>query len=357
MKKPGYIIVLALLIIAAAVALVTAVVQETFTFNRVARVTVDKTHARMLALSSLELALSQISHLVPQEKEEKEKNESAEQKTKEELEPLQEWLLKVLPLLNKWQKFDLSSDGFDGSVALYIASEQGKINLNGLEPAEKKEKAGEEEAKKEQENKQAAQQQPGKEQPLRFIDGLLKKEKGVSIETALTSFQNQYSRMPEDVTELLRIKSFDKVKDSLFVNQEDIKKPIFLMDLFTFRPEKEKLNPWLFTRSTKNLFEFKEGKDGKITKDLVKKMKPSMNWASDWDTIIAPSVGKKWAQLDPALTTLFASEFEAKAFSVVSYSTVGGVTIKLYALLELTDVGPDFSPKSLVYKVAKIYWL
>ena len=60
-----------------------------------------------------------------------------------------------------------------------------------------------------------------------------------------------------------------------------------------------------------------------------------MNWEQDWDSILSPIYGKKYAALGKEITELFANEFEATAFSVVSYCSVGSVTQKMYAVLEL----------------------
>ena len=69
-NKQGYIIMLTLLIISMAIVLITAVVRESLSYQRQVRAAQDKSNARLLALSSLELAMSQLSFIPPQEKEE-----------------------------------------------------------------------------------------------------------------------------------------------------------------------------------------------------------------------------------------------------------------------------------------------
>ena len=81
-----------------------------------------------------------------------------------------------------------------------------------------------------------------------------------------------------------------------------------------------------------------------------------MDWSTDWDEILAPRYAKNFAAFDPTIQELFATAFEAKAFSVVSYCTVGKVTQRLYAVLEVTEPDNDLSPKSVIFKVTKLYW-
>ena len=156
--KPGYIIMLTLLIIAAAVALITAVVRESFSYQRQVKSMQDRVRARMLALSSLELVRSQISFIPPKKKEEKgQQQEGPVKKEKEETMPQeQQYALKLVPLLNKWHTVELTpgTDAVEGSLSYYIASEDGKINLENLlndifppKEEKKKEKASDEQKK------------------------------------------------------------------------------------------------------------------------------------------------------------------------------------------------------------------
>ena len=66
---------------------------------------------------------------------------------------------------------------------------------------------------------------------------------------------------------------------------------------------------------------------------------------------------EKVSRLEKGIAQLFSSEFEATAFSVVSYCTVGSITQKIYALIELSEPGPEVSSKSMIFRVSKLYWL
>lgn len=142
MYKKGYIVPLTLLIISVAVALITAVVRESFRYHQTVRVARDRVEARLLALSSLELVLSHLSYVVIEKKETEKKEahtqpsdkaqKGGEEKKEEALEPLQEWMLKVLPLINHWSTLEVDGDDIKGTITYYVASEQGKINLDEL---------------------------------------------------------------------------------------------------------------------------------------------------------------------------------------------------------------------------------
>ncbi len=416
-KKSGYIIPLTLLIVSLAVVLITAIVRESFSYQRQVRLAHDRARARLLVLSSLELMLSQVSFVVPKEKgaegekkgEQREKapdkgaKDVPEAKKDEVSEPLQQWMLKLLPLLNRWHTVELAPGGdpIEGTISYYIACEQGKISLDTLLKDLKKqgkqtaedEKAAEQAAAGQAPGQpgasgqsagkptpgqsptgqsptappgQSASNQPGapkkeEEKPgqaqkrslITVVDELFKKEKEISIREALKNVDTA----PEDPTDLLKVSQFAKLRDGVFVSQEMPKKPLFLMDLFTVQEDATKLNPWLLSQSVKTLLDLKENKEVKIDKNFVKNIKPKSNWVQDWDKGLAKLYGKKFAALEKPIADLFSSEFEATAFSVVSYCKVGMVTQRIGALLELTEPSPEVSPKSFIFKVTKLYWL
>jgi hypothetical protein len=176
------------------------------------------------------------------------------------------------------------------------------------------------------------------------------------MKEAFKMFLSQQNRLPEDATELLRIPYFAKLKDRLFTPLKKEHRGLYIMDLFTVRPKgSETVNPWLLTASAKTLLGIRE--TGEFDEELVKKIKPNMNWEKEWDEVLAPRYGITFSAFDPSIQKVFASAFEAKAFSVVSYCTVGSVTQKLYAVLDVAEPEKDLSPKSVIFKVTKLYWL
>ena len=138
----------------------------------------EKARARLFALSSPCASIDQLSLVLP-EKESKEgkteqkgkqvqsqkttgKNTKApkekQEKKEEALEPIQEWALEVLPLLNRWHTVELggAGDNLEGTIYYYLAAEQGKINLDTL-IKDLKEKAKDKEEKEEEAEKSPKQ--------------------------------------------------------------------------------------------------------------------------------------------------------------------------------------------------------
>ncbi len=383
-KNQGYILPLTLMIISMAVILVTSVIQRAMSYQRQARLMLDREQARNLALSSLEIALSKICLVVPkgapQEKEQAAQAAPAQAQQKEEAQkkegwqkppPMQQWLLQILPVLNKWQTIELTEkEGITGTLSFYISSEQGKISLEHLSTlleSESKQKQQAAQAAQQQAPPQNGQQsnaqQPGQTKNLLTVfDELIKKEMEVSIRQVLKEAQGKYKRPLEDFSELVPLKSFTPLKDKLFVTrptaqQQRGKQQLFVTDLFTTASSSGTLNPWLLSNSLKAILGFKENKEVKINKEFVKDLKPTMNWQTEWDKILAPFYGKKFANIPQEIRALFGAQFEATAFFVVSYAQVGGVTQKVAALLEVTEPPAYLSPKSIIFKVSKLYWL
>ena len=354
-ERPGYIIVLTLLIMAAIIALLTSIVQQSFVYQRHVNYAFDQTKARLLALSSLEIALSQLSTVVlEEESQESEKTDDQQKKAEDMLEPVQKWLLKVLPSINRWQTLTITEEGLEGTIQLYLACEEGKFNLAAFA---KGQEFTEQEAGSKKDEEKGAQGEASKT-PLKALDDLFKKVHDTSMYEAFKRFMNDYKRMPEDPTELLRIPYFAQLKDRLFTPLKKDTRALFIMDLFTFRPHAtEKVNPWLLTASSKALLGIREKEGALLNEEFVKKIKPQMDWSKDWDSVLAPRYGKNFSAFDPALQEVFASAFEAKAFSMVSYCTVGKVTQRLYAVLEVAEHDKELSPKSVIFKVTKLYWL
>ncbi len=351
--RKGYIILLTLFVISAITVILTSVVQQSFSYQARIRLATDTARARMLALSSLELAMSQLSTVVPKEEKETDKKDDKEQ-AKDMLEPVQKWLIKVLPFINHWQTIEVAEPGLEGTIKMYLACEQGKFNLAAFEEEGKKKE--EPEVKEGEGKKKPVKKQEPQQGPLAALDDLFKKIHDVSMKEAFKRFLSEYKRLPEDATELLRIPYFAKLKDRLFTPLKKEHRGLYIMDLFTVRPKaNETVNPWLLTASAKTLLGIKEA--SAPDEEFVKKIKPKMNWEKEWDEVLAPRYGKNFAAFDPAIQKVFSSAFEAKAFSVVSYCTSGAVTQKLFAVLEVAEPDQELSPKSVIFKVTKLYWL
>ena len=86
---------------------------------------------------------------------------------------------------------------------------------------------------------------------------------------------------------------------------------------------------------------------------LVEKVQSKMNWPASWDTLLAPIYGKKFAQLDQQLMTLFGAVGGARTFSVVCYGKFGEQSQGVCALLQ-RRLGKD---NRAFYVIRRLYWI
>lgn len=82
-----------------------------------------------------------------------------------------------------------------------------------------------------------------------------------------------------------------------------------------------------------------------------------MQWQTEWDNIFATLYGKKYTNIPNEIKQIFNPEFEITSFLVVIYAQVGMVVQKIAARLEVTEAPSHISPKSIIFKVSKLYWL
>jgi len=361
-NKKGYILILTFFFIALSVVLITGVLKQAMNFQKNAGLMRNKEKAKLLVLSGVQLAMDQLSLI--EDKEASQEGEKPSQPNEKEIQAfLVKWFGNVFPVINKWHAVALTDQlfGVDGYIKYFISCEQGKIDLNNFANILEKE------------SKQTTQQTKsidvdGKTEVLAsqdsskiksfssVIDELVKKEFKIDLISALKEAKNFIPL--EDPTQLLKYKSFEPAKNSLFLplnnNPADKGMPLTVMDLFTTLPSSGKLNPWFLSYSMAKVLGLQRKPDVKLT-DMVKQFKPKMEWEKEWDKTLAELYGKQFKSMPKEITTMFSSECEATAFSVIVYAKVGPITQRLYAILEREN--PDkMSRKNIVFKITKIFW-
>src|SRR5579872_480092 len=124
--KTGYIMIFTLLIVGAAMMIVTYVGHRGSFYLPFSYMITAREKAKMLALGGVQVAIAQLA-LVDKSKEKKE--DEGKQSA-----PESDFLLRILPILNRWQDFDLKEnvDGIDGQIKVCLMCEEGKINLNDI---------------------------------------------------------------------------------------------------------------------------------------------------------------------------------------------------------------------------------
>ncbi|MFC1894347.1 hypothetical protein ACFLYH_00170 [Candidatus Dependentiae bacterium] len=275
--------------------------------------------ARALALSGVNLAISQISF----PKSKKDEREKIKDK------PLKDFLSKVLPNINRWQIFNLKEkiDGLDGQIKFCITCENGKLNINQMFDFKKQEF-----------------------KPIykSLLKGLSIKGKIAEgeFEKNLTTFFKNRKRKLDDISELINVDGFEGLKifykppeNSKTKKNPEPNKNIFLQDLFTIWTEKENIQLLFASDSLSQLFGLRRplANDAEKMKEkfdsVIKKFNKS--WPSDWE--------KNWQNIQlivgPCPKTfkvykkILSKEFGPQVYSVISCGKVGNVEQKLLVVL------------------------
>ncbi len=88
----------------------------------------------------------------------------------------------------------------------------------------------------------------------------------------------------------------------------------------------------------------------------MKNYKSPFSIAADWKVLFQPIYGIEFQRLPKGIDAVFATTFDPKLFSVVSYGMVGEVTLRAYAILErIRRVVKEKTWYDI--KIKKFYWI
>ena len=389
-NQQGYILVLSLIFISLIVMLATSISFRGRIHTNYAKLMLDREHAKMLAFSGLQIAMTQLAIQEEQKKgakapEKKQQGQTLRQGAKAPAQDerkkegqsgktsalwtekeSKEFVKHIFPVLNNWQEFKLTTGkyGVDGVVKICIGSEEGKIDLNQVFDFDKKKFVGQ--GQKEGDFKKFFAElfkKMGKfikvkELQKNFEAYLTKKQR---FEKILKNRQNRLY----DTTEFLDQKGFESFADKVFYEPIEMKKGvtkkpkpnIYWTDMFTIWSGAKKISPWFISTSLKRILGFKEEKvDQKKAERLAKNFKASVSFPGDWDKLFAPIFGVKHKDLPKWFAPLLDTKFGPKVFNVLSYGTAGKVTQKIFAIIERKKVTRD--KKTVVeFEIKKFYWI
>ncbi|HBL98068.1 TPA: hypothetical protein DDZ86_00295 [Candidatus Dependentiae bacterium] len=350
MRQPGFILVLTFFILSAAVVLVTYLVTRVIADQQVSGFVIERERNKQLALAGVELIKSKLDL----GKESKERKASLE------------WLFTVL---NRWTEIPLKAgqDGIDGTLFFYISAEDGKINLNRFYDQNKK-----------------VFKLPNTPEE--------KKTWGIISEGVRKQFPNDFSLIEEIEKVLKKRKKPLEDLSELFLDPTDPSKESFpfvpisyfpvlptgektedgkeeplafaLSDLFTVTSDVtniDKVKPiylshWLTVALGLNPWPTSKDERKKLAKKLADKVEPAnpqLTWSSEWDTLLAPVFGKKFAALDKGVSGMFEGQGRAKNLSVVCYGKTGERSQGVFALLQMKS-GDD---NRVFYVIKRWYWI
>lgn len=343
LKKKGYILITTLIMISASMAILISVLQKTSNFQKQVSFNFKKEKLRLLTLSSIEIALSQISF--------KQENDKKENSNKE-------WFKKLTKVVNKWQNIEIKESDISANIKLYITCQEGKLDLNYIQ------KQVEDQDKNKDKN-----QEDNKEDKKNFlssINKLIEKNLNINIISSVKELDSIISRDIESPLDFLKLNSFSKIKENIFTSLDN--NNIYLTDLFSCDFEEQnkllvfstlfgqknssnKITPWLLSKSFCKLLEL--GTQVNL-EEVASKFKDNANWNSDWDNIFTPIYGKSFSSIDKEISSLFSSNFNPKSFSVVIYVTLDNITQRLFAILKRDSTEKD--QKNIIFRIDKIYW-
>lgn len=318
---------------------------------------VNREKAKMLALSGIQIALSQLAKEIeiPKAPAQPQPGQQNQPPPNPQDEASKKFLETILPVLNSWQTFALKEDteGIDGQIKICITSEDGKLDINQIFDFKKHEFKN---ADFISEFFKSGFKSIGKEDLFREFEKFLK--------------ERHYKL--DDPTELLLIKGFEVFRHALFyapregaAKEEGSKEkgPLYLADIFTVWSGKTTVDPWLLSPSMCTVFELQRIDTGtdlenrkKLAKQWIKDFKSQNNWQQDWNKMLAPVYGIDYGSLPKGFDSILNTKFDPRIFSVLSYGKVGEFTQRILAIVERVTKQEEstFSPQ---LKIKKLYWL
>lgn len=360
--QAGYILVMALMIIALVVLITGVMTDVGDSYVPYMSAMEQRQQARLLAVGGIACAQSQLGRIVEPEAK---KNEPGEKKAPEkkptpELEATT--LLKdLLPILNSWQTVELKyeRDGLDGMIQFLIACEDGKLNINELFDFK---------AKKFKDEKKG--DQSVKALLTLLLSSVEKRMKTPELVATLETILAKRGYPLNDVTELLTNAGCAGFKHFQFIappskgtiKSADTEKtqPFALTDLFTTHTNHMTIEPWLLSDAARRSYAIPSATTAadkkEVLGELLKKFKLQADWTKDWDERLKPWYNVQFNQLPKGTTQFFAKTFEPRIFSVIVQATVGDSTQRLYAILERIKKSQD---TKTLYDVAirTFYWI
>lgn len=339
---PGYMILLTLMLSAVGITTMTYIAHRAVVYEPLMRVAVQKEKAAALALSGIQVALSQL----------------AGQKLEEDvaLSLDTRMLNMLLPRLGRWQEFSLKEkqDGIDGTIKICIVSEDGKFDINAVYDFKTKKFVGEQETQEDKNYKKIL------ETLLTRVGSLMGAE---NLFPALEKFLRKRDSKLNDVTELLTIKEFEPFKHFVVYEPDKDKQKCALLDLFTVWNGTTKLNAWLLSFSIQHSIGEMKDQEKKVIKDdaqikkIIDMYKPNFTVAQAWEQVFSPLYAIPLASLSSYAQGVLDTKFGPTAFSVLSYGVVGKTIQKLLAIVTLKKEPSSESDAAYSVVIKKLYWL
>jgi hypothetical protein len=366
--RSGFILMLALMTISIGVVIVTSVYRVSQVYLSFIRRTRLQQEACQLARSGPQIVCAQLAQLAQKQFDADNKRDtSVGQSSEPKSEPKPKFSASIAPkgkkptpqgmtslkpteellgMLNSWQTFPFEDgkQSIEGTLKVYCACEQGKVDLNALSFMLQSQK------KEQKKSGKSAQPKNDKLQLSRFFE-LLGKSAGNGTKglKALESTLVARAYHWYDSTELVANKELEFFAKQLYPNslapgkkkkdKKEKKNNFALKDLFTVRTGLDGcMVPWALSASTCKLLGVPMLQT--LSKEKLKLLakKPigrDNDPAKVWDAHLAPVYKKKWKALPKLAQKLLEGGCGATTFSVVSYAYVGGVSYGVWAIVRM----------------------
>ncbi|MGE0009477.1 MAG: hypothetical protein AB7F19_02960 [Candidatus Babeliales bacterium] len=371
-SKHGYILILALSMLSLIMVIVTGLYNRATPFIFFDAIVIKREKALQLALSGVQVAMSQLAANVDEKKDQKTNQpltpsespsdlyRGAEKKGPSIEEQRRTKLFKALmPTLNHWQKYPLTQavDGIKGTLEICICAEQGKININEIFDFKAKKFINE--GKPQGDMRKVMQSVFAKL-------SLYTKDK--NLFGVFEKFLKQRHSKLHEVTELLRVKEFQDVFASRQFYEPPLqikkdlpkgkKQVVYLTDLFTIWSDQETANAWLLSDALCAVFGF-----NRVAYDDLKVRKQMTEQALEQKALSITSLdavwpkgpqllyGKELTAINTELKPLLSASFEPDTFSVISRGTVGDISQKIFAIIERRDPEGDRSTSFVIKRL------
>ncbi|MBV8661233.1 MAG: hypothetical protein JO129_03765 [Candidatus Dependentiae bacterium] len=369
-RQRGYILLMTFSILALCTALISVFMIKGITHKKFATALLDQDQINQLGLSMPALAQGFLGFSATEMKEIKEAQKKSENQQASENQPVDEAmsfgkliLKKMLPVVNKTQKFNLKEveKDFLVDVSLTFFCESGKININGLYDLV---------------NQRFYDEGiPEKDQKV-FATWLFDKIAAITEKPSLLQPFVEHVKQRKvpfnDVTELLAIKEFAACfSQAVFYEPEqqsitsDKKtRKLFLTDIFTVASENDTIQPWLLSPSVCALLDIvqkgdknEEPEKKEDIKVDLSSFKQQADWQKDWDTGLKPLYDISYDKIPEPVRSMLAKQFSATVFSILitvvrqTAESENNIEARIFAILKERKLQDD----SIIYDVIRIY--
>lgn len=345
--KKGYVLPLAVMIIAIMVTLTTRLFDRSRVQIAYGKYVVDRVQASEMALNGIVIAQRLIAQSYEPPKDEKASANSDQQIYSQ-----------LLPLLGTWKKYTINEHrgSVAGSVNICITCEDGKINLNKLFDWEKKQW------------RSIPDNKTGYEPLIQKIGGQIAQFAHLkkSLFSNLTDFFKKRGYPLNDITDILSQSDIGNWSEYIFFEPLDISnkktdpnRPIYLNDIFTVWTSHTGANPWVLSDGMRALIGAHRIDAHKFDTAAIKKVsknfKKTITLKTDWDNTVKPLYGISYGPKIASMAPFIDSDYSISAFCVLSYATVGRCTQRLCAII--TRTASSNSSDEPQWAIARIYWL